>query len=178
MLRDGKCRFKKKCKYHHPPLCKYSLKERKCLNKECKFFHLAKTLRHEYEKPHEENQQSQGPHPQNPRNPAPPPNQAHQPQNVPHPTSAPQPVVKDQNPDPTQNMLPFLVQMMKQLKEELLGHLGKEIADIKESLKPARPKESLSMHLPQIATPQPNLINPLLQSMYMMKSPQSVPPQL
>ena len=179
MLRDGKCRYKKKCKYHHPPLCKFSLKERKCFNKECKFFHLAKTLRHEYEnKPNEENPQPQGHHPQNPRNPAPPPNQAHQPQNVPRPTSTQQPVFKDQNTDSTQNSLPFLVLMMKQLKEELLGHLGKEIAEIKESLKPAQPKESISMHLPQIATPQQNLINPLLQSMYMMKSPQSVPPQL
>ena len=48
-LSHGKCSFKNKCKYHHPPLCYNSIWEKQCLNLECKFFHITKTLRYKME---------------------------------------------------------------------------------------------------------------------------------
>ena len=168
LLRDGKCPYKKKCKYHHPPLCKYSLKERKCLNQECKFFHLAKTLRKET--------QEQPPAPELPAN-----NQQNTPQMPHHQTnnnpqkpcisqtpstnlSVDQPKSADQN----QNFIPFLL-MMKQLKEELLGHLGKEIADLRKSLIPSRPPEITQnvVQPPSMTLPssQQLLLNQLVQGM-------------
>ena len=63
--------------------------------------------------------------------------------------------------------------MMKQLKEDLLGHLGREIADLKQNIIPNRSPQmitqaSLNQTLP---SSQQVLFNPLLQGM-------SVKPQL
>ena len=46
-MRKGKCRFGRKCKFNHPKLCSSSLSEWKCLNLECRFFHLKGTVRYE-----------------------------------------------------------------------------------------------------------------------------------
>ena len=39
------CNKGKKCEYFHPVLCKYSVKNRRCTNKECSFVHLRGTKR-------------------------------------------------------------------------------------------------------------------------------------
>ena len=41
------CRFGTNCRYFHPLLCKSSVKERKCLNLQCRFTHLKFTKRYE-----------------------------------------------------------------------------------------------------------------------------------
>ena len=182
LLRDGKCRYKKKCKFHHPPLCRYSLKERKCLNHECKFFHIAKTLRHN---PDEQKTVANENH--TPQPPQPSHDQPNNSQHIPnHPPAQPLPslpiqpintnskqVNQTSSVDQTNNYLPFLLTMMKQLKEDLLGHLGREIADLKQNIIPNRSPQmitqaSLNQTLP---SSQQVLFNPLLQGM-------SVKPQL
>lgn len=47
MLSQGKCRFGNSCRYYHPKLCYKSMSDRKCLDSECRFFHIKKTQRHE-----------------------------------------------------------------------------------------------------------------------------------
>ena len=39
------CNKGKKCEYFHPTLCKYSVKNRRCTNKECSFVHIRGTKR-------------------------------------------------------------------------------------------------------------------------------------
>ena len=182
LLRDGKCRYKKKCKFHHPPLCRYSLKERKCLNQECKFFHIAKTLRHNPDEqtgvanenhtlqppqpPHDQSNSSQ--RKQNPPPAQPQPSQPIQPSNA-----NSKPVNQTSSVDQINNYLPFLLTMMKQLKEDLLGHLGREIADLKQNIIPNRSPQVITQSSLNQALPssQQVLFNPLLQGM-------SVKPQL
>ena len=48
-LTHGKCSFRNKCRFHHPPLCYNSLWSKECLNPECKFFHMSRTLRYKRE---------------------------------------------------------------------------------------------------------------------------------
>ena len=52
------CKKGTKCEYHHPLLCKFSVKKRQCLNKDCKFVHLKGTKRRE--KPSEGSNQQTG----------------------------------------------------------------------------------------------------------------------
>ena len=47
MLSLGKCRFGDKCRFYHPKICFNSMKDRKCTNLECRFFHLKYTRRYE-----------------------------------------------------------------------------------------------------------------------------------
>ena len=44
-LTNGRCSYKNKCRFHHPPLCYQSLWEKRCLKLDCKYFHVAKTMR-------------------------------------------------------------------------------------------------------------------------------------
>ena len=181
LLRDGKCPYKKKCKYHHPPLCKYSIKDRKCINQECKYFHLAKTQRREVEeeKKHSSDptpsQQLPNSHNQANNNQAP---HAHQnPPNLPQQTRSTLPTPNlNQSVDQTQNYMPFLLMTIKQLKEEILGHVGREIADLKQNL---LPKQQTTPNVQQTVN-QPSsqqvLLNPFLQAMC-MKTPTIHPQQ-
>ena len=67
----GKCRFNTSCKYHHPKLCFSSLAERKCMNLECKYFHLRYTQRYERISEQVTSEYQQAPQP--PSHPARPP---------------------------------------------------------------------------------------------------------
>ena len=177
LLRDGKCRFKKKCKFHHPPICRYSLKERKCLNQECKFFHLAKTLRHNIDEQRNvtnENpsrsqiQQPSHDQPNNTQSRDHPPSQPQPPELIQSTNTTSKPVNQNLSVDPVNNYLPFLLTMMQKLKEDLLGHLGKEIADLKQNIIPNRSQtvvNSQSTPNPAIPSSQQVLFNPLLQGM-------------
>ena len=51
MLNHGKCRFGDNCRYHHPKMCYNSMRERKCSNQQCRFFHLTRTNRDPEEEP-------------------------------------------------------------------------------------------------------------------------------
>ena len=177
LLRDGKCRFKKKCKFHHPPICRYSLKERKCLNQECKFFHLAKTLRHNIDEQRNvtnENpsrsqiQQPSHDQPNNTQSRDHPPSQPQPSELIQSTNTTSKPVNQNLSVDPVNNYLPFLLTMMQKLKEDLLGHLGKEIADLKQNIIPNRSQtviNSQSTPNPAIPSSQQVLFNPLLQGM-------------
>ena len=48
-LESGRCSRNNKCRFHHPPICYQSMWHHQCLNLNCKYFHLTKTLRYKME---------------------------------------------------------------------------------------------------------------------------------
>lgn len=110
-LRKGKCSYGRKCKFHHPKLCSSSLTEWKCLNLDCRFFHLKGTVRYEDQT---EEQGGQSQHPNFASNPASLPQHAH---HQTHCRASPPSVPKHPH-YPTQNQVnnqavnPFLEQHM------------------------------------------------------------------
>ena len=158
-LTKGKCSFKKKCRFHHPPLCRQSLWEKQCFNAECKFFHVAKTMRYKMEDEQLKNSlQAATYHDQQQQQPVrpvqmPPPNQAPIPQPPQHPAQtqvyAPQQYQSIQKAQPTHqshsglssNDISFLV---KSIKESIREDLEKEVEKI---------KQSLSLQIQQVGRP-------------------------
>ena len=120
-LQHGKCPFKKKCRYDHPPLCKFSIWEKKCKDRTCKFFHVKGTTRDPEEQ--NENQHSENNHQRpvqqgynnNTRIPNPAIQARSYHQRAPHARNA----TNQHSDDASQGSISFLVQMMKELKNEI-----------------------------------------------------------
>ena len=152
-MEKGKCSYKSKCKYHHPPLCHDSINNKQCFNAECRFFHLKRTLRyriedeHLKESLHASNYQTQNQQPQQMYQNQPPPQTAarvvQQPQiyHMQQASTLHHPQPSEQSPSAlSRSDMPFLLQTINGIKDAL----GKEIAELKGNIN--------AQHRPQIAT--------------------------
>ena len=129
-LQHGKCPYKRKCRYNHPPLCRYSRRERQCYNVECKFFHLYGTKRNQDEQQSSDRRRMNSGS-ENQRRQTRAQERSAQDNNSNQRQSAPS--SNNRNPDVDSKCSPemaFLVNMIKELKEEL----KKDISDIKKDM--------------------------------------------